>query len=118
MHFLLKKNKKKLINSTDYLVAKDKIKKETPMLSEVAQNFLSENKGKKKKRQCVIHRTCHLLYCMFRQAMHLHKKDNYTFSRAGLLPPPPSFQTQTDEITERQTAVAHSVCRVYMTMLK
>lgn len=114
--FLKKKNR---INSTDYLVAKDKIKKETPMLSEVAQNFLSEIKGKKKKkRQCVIHRTCHLLYCMFRQAMHLHKKDNYTFSRAGLLPPPPSFQTQTDEITERQTALAHSVCRVYMTMLK
>lgn len=55
---------------------------------------------------------------MFRQAMHLHKKDNYTFSRAGLLPPLlPPFR-QTDEITERQTALAHSVCRVYMTMLK
>lgn len=116
--FFTKQKTKKRINSTDYLVAKDKIKKETPMLSEVAQNFLSEIKGgeKKKKRQCIIHRTCHLLYCMFRQAMHLHKKDNYTFSRAGLLPP--SSQTQTDEITERQTALAHSVCRVYMTMLK
>lgn len=44
-----KTNKKqKRINSTDYLVAKDKIK-ETPMLSEVAQNFLSEIKGGKKE---------------------------------------------------------------------
>lgn len=44
-----KTNKKqKRINSTDYLVAKDKIK-ETPMLSEVAQNFLSEIKGGEKE---------------------------------------------------------------------
>lgn len=47
--FLKKKNR---INSTDYLVAKDKIKKETPMLSEVAQNFLSEIKGKKEEAVC------------------------------------------------------------------
>lgn len=49
------KNKKNRINSTDYLVAKDKIKKETPMLSEVAQNFLSEIKGGKKKEEAVRH---------------------------------------------------------------
>lgn len=46
--FKKKQKKKKRINSTDYLVAKDK-KKETPMLSEVAQNFLSEIKGGKKE---------------------------------------------------------------------
>lgn len=45
-----KKQKKNRINSTDYLVAKDKKKKkEMPMLSEVAQNFLSEIKGGKKE---------------------------------------------------------------------
>lgn len=48
----------------------------------------------------------------------INTKDNYTFSRAGLLPPTLQKLNRTDEITERQTALAHSVCRVYMTMLK
>lgn len=94
------------------------------MLSEVAQKPPLREQGKKKnnkKRQYVIHRTCHLLYCMSRQAMHLHERTTTLSAELAFSPPPPSLLSDTNrsnEITERQTALAHSVCRVYMTMLK
>lgn len=96
-HFLLKKQKtnkkQKRINSTDYLVAKDKIK-ETPMLSEVAQNFLSEIKGGEKRRgsaSYIEHVTC-CTVCFVRRCIYT-KRTTTLLAELAFSPPPPSFQT-------------------------
>lgn len=99
-----------------FLVAKDK--RETPLLSEVAQKLpLRDTKSRTSSPEPV---TC-CTVCFVRR--HVNTKDVYTLSRAGLLlPKTPStlrhHVNRTEEITERQTALAPSVRRVYMTMLK
>lgn len=80
------------------------------LLSEVAQHILSENK--KQEVVCSTVTWCTVFFC---QAIHKHK--GHILSQAGLLPKPSATSTQ-GELTERQTAFAHSVHRVYMTMLK
>lgn len=84
------------------------------MLSEVAQKpLLREQKSRTSFIEAV---TC-CTVCFVRR--YINTKDNYTLSQAGLLPhPSDTTLTKQKEITKRQTALAHSVRRVYVTMLK
>lgn len=75
-----------------------------------------ERERKKDKKLDIIHGTSSLvaLYVFVRRHTHTH-----TLSRAGLHPRPLRHNVdRTEEITERQSASAHSVRRVYMTMSK
>lgn len=106
---------------------------ETLLLYEVAQNFLSENnlKEKKKKKGSTLFVepvTC-CTVCFCQAIASTHKKDKYTFQPSWPSPPtrrlpPPPFRYTTSQQNRRNNwktdwpLLAHSVCRVYMTMLK
>lgn len=106
------------INSTDYSVAKDKTRDAAAIRSctKPTSRREGERERKKDKKLDIIHGTSSLvaLYVFVRRHTHTH-----TLSRAGLHPRPLRHNVdRTEEITERQSASAHSVRRVYMTMSK
>ena len=101
--------------------------KETPLLSEAAQETFSQRTRQQKRRRRRRSRTSSVepvtccTVCFFCRANTSTQNGQLTqLSRAGLLPLPPvrHHVDRTEEITERQTALAHRVRRVYMTMLK
>lgn len=100
------------INSTDYLVAKDTNTRRrcSPKLH---KNYYSERRERKKKsRTSSMEPVTCCTVCFVRR--HIN-----TLSQAGLHPQLLRHRVdRTEEITERQSALAHSVRRVYMTMLK